>query len=204
MGPERAGASRHGEENAINLSAREVRGGRYNTRPDTFFYFFMQTTLLHWLEHCGHDYQLAEHPAVHTIAEALACTPTLPGLMCKNIFVRDAKGKRHFLVVVPCDKRIDLLALGQLLQTSRLGLASPERLLQHLGVTPGSVSVLALLHDQAHAVELVLDQAIWDAAQVQAHPLRNTATITMPHATLVAFIAHTGHLPRLVEVPAIC
>lgn len=163
----------------------------------------MQTTLLQWLDHCGHGYQLTEHPAVHTIAEALACTPELPGLMCKNIFVRDAKGKRHLLVVVPYDKRIDLLALGQLLQTSRLGLASSERLLQHQGVAPGSVSVLALLHDQVHAVELVLDQAVWSAAQVQAHPLRNTATVVMSHTTLAAFLAQTGHVPRVVEVPAI-
>lgn len=160
----------------------------------------MQTALFHWLDSSGHDYCLAEHPAVHTIAEALSCTPALPGLMCKNIFVRDAKGKRHFLVVVPYDKRIDLLALGQLLHTSRLGLASPERLRQHLGVTPGSVSVLALLHDQAHAVKLVLDQAVWEAPQVQAHPLRNTATISMPHATMAAFLMHTGHGPQVVEV----
>lgn len=163
----------------------------------------MQTALFNWLDLSGHDYRLAEHPAVHTIAEALSCPPALPGLMCKNIFVRDAKGRRHFLVIVPCDKRIDLLALGQLLQTSRLGMASPERLLQHLGVTPGSVSVLALLHDQAHAVELVLDQAVWDAPQVQAHPLRNTATIAMPHAAMAAFLAHTGHVPRVLEVPAL-
>jgi len=163
----------------------------------------MHTTLFNWLESSGHDYHLAEHRAVHTIAEALSCTPDLPGLMCKNIFVRDAKGKRHLLVVVPYDKRIDLPALGQLLQTSRLGLASPERLLQHLGVTSGAVSVLALLHDQAHAVELVLDQAVWDAAQVQAHPLRNTATVVMPHATLAAFLAWTGHVPRVAGVPAL-
>lgn len=163
----------------------------------------MQTTLLHWLDSAGHDYHFAEHPAVHTIDEALSCAPALPGLMCKNIFVRDAKGKRHVLVIVPCDKRIDLLALGLLLQTSRLGFASPDRLLRHLGVTPGSVSVLALMQDTGHAVELVLDQAVWDAPQVQAHPLRNTATVAIPHATLVAFLAHTGHVPRVVEVPAL-
>lgn len=121
----------------------------------------MQTTLLHWLHSAGHDYHIAEHPAVHTIDEAQLCAPALPGLMCKNIFVRDAKGKRHVLVIVPCDKRIDLLALGLLLQTSRLGFASPDRLLRHLGVTPGSVSVLALMQDTGHAVELVLDQAVW-------------------------------------------
>ena len=85
---------------------------------------------------------------------------------------------------------------------SKLSMASPERLLQHLGITPGSVSLFALIHDSAQAVELVLDQAVWEADSMQAHPLRNTATVALSHATLASFLAHTGHVPRIVTVPA--
>ncbi|PHV49724.1 aminoacyl-tRNA deacylase [Janthinobacterium sp. BJB301] len=162
----------------------------------------MQETLSRWLASSAGDYTLAEHPAVHTIAEALIHVPAMPGLMVKNLFVRDEKGRRHFLVIVPFDKRIDLAALGRLLPASKLSMASPERLLQHLGITPGSVSLFALIHDSAQAVELVLDQAVWEAGSVQAHPLRNTATVALSHATLVDFLAHTGHVPRILSVPA--
>ncbi|MGK5043383.1 prolyl-tRNA synthetase associated domain-containing protein [Janthinobacterium sp. GB1R12] len=162
----------------------------------------MQETLSRWLASSAGDYQLLEHPAVHTIDEALMHVPAMPGLMVKNLFVRDEKGRRHFLVIVPFDKRIDLAALGRLLPASKLSMASPERLLQHLGITPGAVSLFALIHDDAQAVELVLDQAVWDAGHIQAHPLRNTATVALSHATLVRFLAHTGHVPRIVAVPA--
>ena len=162
----------------------------------------MQETLSRWLASSAGDYQLLEHPAVHTIDEALIHVPAMRGLMVKNLFVRDEKGRRHFLVIVPFDKRIDLAALGRLLPASKLSMASPERLLQHLGITPGSVSLFALIHDGAQAVELVLDQAMWDAGHVQAHPLRNPATVALSHATLVRFLAHTGHVPRIVTVPA--
>ena len=162
----------------------------------------MQETLSRWLASSAGDYTLVEHPAVHTIDEALNHVPTMSGLMVKNLFVRDEKGRRHFLVIVPFDKRIDLAALGRLLTVSKLSMASPERLLQHLGITPGSVSLFALLNDSAHTVELVLDQAVWEADSMQAHPLRNTATVALSHATLASFLVHTGHAPRIVTVPA--
>ncbi|MGK5012080.1 prolyl-tRNA synthetase associated domain-containing protein [Janthinobacterium sp. MDB2-8] len=162
----------------------------------------MPNPLSRWLASCAGEHTLVEHPAVHTIAEALIHVPAMPGLMVKNLFVRDEKGRRHFLVIVPSDKRIDLAALGRLLPASKLSLASPERLLQHLGITPGSVSLFALIHDSTQAVELVLDQAVWEASHLQAHPLRNTATVALSHATLLSFLAHTGHVPRIVTVPA--
>ena len=162
----------------------------------------MQETLSRWLASSAGDSTLVEHPAVHTIDEALNHVPAMSGLMVKNLFVRDEKGRRHMLVIVPFDKRVDLAALGRLLPASKLSMASPERLLQHLGITPGSVSQFALIHDGAQAVELVLDQAVWDAGHIQAHPLRNTATVALSHATLVRFLAHTGHVPRIVTVPA--
>ncbi|PHV32079.1 aminoacyl-tRNA deacylase [Janthinobacterium sp. BJB312] len=162
----------------------------------------MQEILSRWLASSAGDCPFVEHPAVHTIDEALVHVPAMPGLMVKNLFVRDEKGRRHFLVIVPFDKRINLAALGRLLPASKLSMASPERLLQHLGIMPGSVSLFALIHDNAQAVELVLDQAVWEADAVQAHPLRNTATVALSHATLVNFLAHTGHVPRILNVPA--
>lgn len=80
-------------------------------------------------------------------------------------------------------------------------MASPQRLQQHLGVAPGSVSVLAVINDHAGAVELIIDERIWQAPEVQAHPLRNTATVCIPHAALEDFLARVGHAPRIMRVP---
>jgi len=104
-------------------------------------------------------------------------------------------------VSVPPDRAVDLNALGVVLGAGRLGFASAERLHKHLGITPGAVSLLALANDQAGAVELVIDRALWEADAIQAHPLVNTATVILTHADLERFLAATGHAPRVIEVP---
>jgi Ala-tRNA(Pro) deacylase len=155
--------------------------------------------LLQLLDRHGLRYDIAEHEPVFTIAEALAAAPDIDGFKTKNVFLRDAKGTRHFLAVVPHDVRLDLSALAATLGTSKLSMGSPDRLLRHLGVTPGAVSVFALVHDKGHAVELLVDERVWQAAKIQAHPLRNTATVAMSHESLVGFLALTGHSPRVMS-----
>ena len=141
------------------------------------------------------------HPPVMTVEESERLVPTLPGAKTKNLFLRDRKGARHFLVTVPHDLAVDLNALGTALDVGRLSFASPERLLKHLGITPGSVSLLALVNDREETVEFVIDRALWEAPAVQAHPLVNDATMVIAHADLERFLAATGHAPRVVTVP---
>jgi Ala-tRNA(Pro) deacylase len=141
------------------------------------------------------------HPPVMTVAESERLVPKLPGAKTKNLFLRDKKGVRHFLVTVPHSLAVDLNALSDLLGVGRLGLASPERLRKHLGIEPGSVSLLALINDPARAVQFVIDRTLWEAASVQAHPLRNDATMILVHADLERFLMATGHAPRVIDVP---
>ncbi len=143
-----------------------------------------------------------EHAAVMTVAESELLVPALPGAKTKNLFLRDKKGLKHFLVTIPAALSVNLNRLGDVLGAGRLGFASADRLLRHLGVTPGSVSMLGLVNDTAHHVQFVIDQALWEASAVQAHPLVNTATMVMPHADLVRFLAATGHEPQIISVPA--
>jgi Ala-tRNA(Pro) deacylase len=142
-----------------------------------------------------------EHPAVMPVEESERLVPPLPGAKTKNLFLRDKKGARHFLVTVPHDLAVDLNPLGLLLGAGRLGFGSPERLLRCLGVTPGSVSLLALVNDASHAVEFVLDRRLWEADAVHAHPLVNNATMVIPHRQLERFLAVTGHTARVIDVP---
>jgi len=143
-----------------------------------------------------------EHVAVMTVEESEQLVPPLPGAKTKNLFLRDKKGARHILVTVPAARTVDLGALGAVLATGRLGFASPERLHKHLAITPGSVSLLALVNDTARAVEFVLDRSLWEADAVHAHPLTNTATVILAHADLEVFLRATGHVPRVIDVPA--
>jgi len=154
-----------------------------------------------FLANHGIELQRVQHPPVMTVEESERLVPPLPGAKTKNLFLRDKKGARHFLVTVPHDLAVDLNAVGAKLDAGRLGFASAERLMKYLGVTPGSVSLLALVNDSAHAVEFVIDRILWEADAVHAHPLVNDATMVIPHAELERFVAATGHAMRIIEVP---
>jgi Ala-tRNA(Pro) deacylase len=151
----------------------------------------------------GHSIEAAryEHPPVMTVEESERLVPQLPGAKTKNLFLRNRKGDRHLLVTVPHDVAVDLAALGAQIGAGRLGFASADRLLKHLGITPGSVSLLALVNDASHAVEFVIDRRLWEADAVHAHPLVNSATMVLPHRELERFLAATGHDVRIIDVP---
>lgn len=156
-----------------------------------------------FLQSHGIEYQRFDHPAVFTCEQASELRMPIPGKDTKNLFLRDEKGKRHFLVTVGHEKQVDIKALKKMFATQKLSFASPERLKEHLGVEPGSVTILGLVNDSEHQVEVFIDEAVWTAEAVCCHPLVNTATLCISHAGLEAFLKATGHTPHVVDVPAI-
>ena len=145
-------------------------------------------------------YERFDHEAVYTCEQADALPP-MPGAQTKNLFVRDRKGVRHFLVTIGYEKSVDLKALAAALDVSKLSFGSDERLINHLGVEPGSVTLLGLINDPDHKVEVVIDQSIWDAESALCHPLVNTTTLSISHTGLEAFLQATGHDVRVMDVP---
>jgi Ala-tRNA(Pro) deacylase len=164
----------------------------------------MQTAddLCHFLSQNQITFQRCDHPAVYTCAEAEALVPQMPGAKSKNLFLCDDKGRQHFLVVVPAEKQVDLKALSQALEIKKLRFASPKRLERHLGLTPGAVTLLAVVNDPVHAVTVVVDAAIWAADALLCHPLVNTSTLCLALGEIKRLLEVTGHRPQVVDVPA--
>jgi Ala-tRNA(Pro) deacylase len=149
----------------------------------------------------SHDfrYERIEHPAVFTCAEAEQHRPDQPAVSTKNLFLCDKKGRRFFLVVTACEKTMDLTSLAGQLGVARLRFASEENLERMLGVTRGAVTMMALVNDSAHQVELWFDDEIWQEPVFQSHPLVNTATLLLSRETLLRFFALTGHNIHLLK-----
>ncbi len=147
------------------------------------------------------EYERHDHPAVFTVADVERLVPPLPAARTKNLFLRNKKGNRHFLVMVPALKRVDLKALGRVVGCGHLSFGSPQRLKKHLGVDPGSVSILALISDADHAVEVIFDQALWQEEAFQFHPLVNTSTLLISRDNLQCFLEATGHQVKTLPVP---
>lgn len=161
--------------------------------------------LLEYLDGNGIQYTRTEHPPVFTCNEAANYRPDLNGTETKNLFLRSETRagvvRQYYLVMTACEKRLDLKALGQALGAGKLQFASPEELMEVLGLTPGAVTVLALVNDAAQRVSLLLDADYWPSATYLCHPLVNTATLVLEHRYLVRFFALTGHEPRVLVVP---
>ena len=142
-----------------------------------------------------------DHPPVFTIDEVERLVPPLDGAATKNLFLRDKKGTRQALVVVGADKPVDLRALAAGTGFERPSFGSADRLKRCLGIEPGSVSLLALVNDPGHAVEVFIDRDLWAASAIHCHPLVNTATLSVRHEDVERFLAATGHRYRLVDIP---
>ncbi|MFC1812727.1 prolyl-tRNA synthetase associated domain-containing protein [Thermodesulfobacteriota bacterium] len=148
-------------------------------------------------------YERYDHPPVYTVDDVNRLIPHLPGAKTKNLFLRDHKGKRHFLVVVRDEKRVDLKALPGLLESSRLRFGSADRLKKYLGVDPGAVSLLAIFNDLDKAVEVVMEKDLWASEAFQFHPLVNTSTLVISKENLEYFLGKTGHEAIILDVPGL-
>jgi len=154
------------------------------------------------LAQLGINYDVIEHPALHTSLDADAFMVERPGTRLKNLFLRDNEGKKHFLVITAHDKQLDLKTLSKQQGLSRLGFASSERLARYLKVAPGCVSMLALANDKQSNVTLWLDQDIWFNELFHCHPFENTQTWLLTKNDLNTFFEHTGHQPRVMFLPS--
>ena len=147
-------------------------------------------------------YDRHEHPPVFTAEDAAAIWNPIPGTQCKNLFLRNKKGDRHYLVVVEISKRVDLKDLVKIVGDDRLSFGSPERLMAELALTPGSVSPFGLIHDSDASVRVLIDQDLRGAERLIFHPNINTASVVVSWADLERFLATRRNAVRIVSLRA--
>jgi Ala-tRNA(Pro) deacylase len=147
------------------------------------------------------EYERHDHPPVYTVEEAERLVPLLPGAKSKNLFFRDKKGTRHFLVVLSATKRVNIKTLPDVVASTRLSFGSPRRLEKYLGVEPGAVTLLAIFNDPAQHVEVFIDRELWESQAFNFHPLVNTSTLVITRSNLQRFIDATGHAIQIVDIP---
>ena len=155
--------------------------------------------LLARLLELGLSSRTVSHPPVFTVEQAKALRGELPGGHVKNLFLRNKKGAM-WLVVAEEDRQIDLKALGEKIGAGRVSFGSPDRLMQYLGVLPGSVTPFGVINDTACEVQVVLDKALLDHDPVNVHPLTNDRTTAISPKDLLTFLDATGHKPQIMDL----
>ena len=145
-------------------------------------------------------YELYEHVAVYTVAEAVAAGIPHRELGAKNLFLRDDKHRAYYLVCLPDEKNVSLREVQERLGSRRLSFASEKDLRSMLGLVPGAVTPLGALNDVERRVEVVIDQALVDAGHLTVHPCDNTATVLIATSDLIALLRERGHDVRVVDL----
>lgn len=145
------------------------------------------------LDELNISYEVTNHPPVYTIEEMDDLGISDHGDVCKNLFIRDAKGKRHFLVVLNKDKQADLKNIREQLGTTGLSFASEERLSKYLNLSKGAVTPLGVVNDEDHLVEVVFDRDLINKEKLGVHPNENTATVWIAFDGLKKLVEQNGN-----------
>lgn len=125
------------------------------------------------------EYSVLEHEPVFTAQELEIIKNKTKGIHCKNLFFRNAKGDKYYLLTCRDDAKIDTKELKDKMGSTRLSFASPERLMKVLGLTPGSVNPFSLINDENKEVTFFLDKDVMNGELLNFHPNVNYKMVTL-------------------------
>lgn len=152
------------------------------------------------LEELGIKYEVMEHEPAFTIEDIDRLHISDNGLVCKNLFLRDEKGRRHFLLILNGHKEVDLKEIRKCIGSTRLSFGSAERLDRCLKLTQGSVSPFGVINDTEGLVEVVIDSELKGKDKIGFHPNENTATVWVDFEGLIKFINANGNDVIFVDI----
>ncbi len=162
-----------------------------------------EETVLSYLDAHGIAYTHYSHPEGRTIAEARRWWRDDGSAHCKNLFFRNHKGDRHYLVCLDCMHDLDIHDLERRLRErltaqglpscGKLSFASRERMERYLGLEPGSVSPFGLINDTENHVRLFLDQSLKDAATLSFHPNDCRGTVVLTREDFTRYLDGVGN-----------
>ena len=176
-------------------------GAVTNGRPDTAALSAREVKVYDFLDALGIPYRHVAHDAAETMEACVQIDTRLGTKMCKNLFLCNRQQTDFYLLLMPGDKPFKTKELSGQLGVSRLSFGSGERMEAYLGLLPGSVSVMGLINDKAHAVRLLIDADLLKNEEIGVHPCVNTASLAVATADILQkLLPATGHTPTTVAL----
>lgn len=147
-----------------------------------------------YLDDLGIDYFRVDHEPANTMEACAAVDEVLGTLMCKNLFLCNRQKTNFYLLLMPGDKKFKTKELSAQINSARLSFAEAEDMLKYLDIEPGAVSVMGLMNDKDHGVQLLIDEDVIAAEYLGCHPCVCTSSLKMKTADVIEkFIPSTGH-----------
>lgn len=141
-----------------------------------------------------------EHPEAPTVEIASQYWKDIASAHCKNLFFRNHKGNRHYLVIFHYQYILQIKDLEARLRQGKLSFASEERMMEYLGLKPGSVSPFGLLYDTTHHTHLFIDAKLQDYDRISFHPNLNTASIVIAFSDFNKYLQFTGNTFEFIRL----
>ena len=138
------------------------------------------------LDSLGILYQRTDHEATDNMEACNAVDEVLGVTICKNLFLCNRQKTKFYLLMMPGDKIFKTKELSHQINSARLSFAGAEDMLRYLDIEPGAVSVMGLMNDHSHAVQLLIDEDILKEEYMGCHPCVNTSSLKMKWEDIIS------------------
>lgn len=125
---------------------------------------------------------------------------TLPGQQVKNLFLKDKKSRRFYLVLLHDQKQANLSQLAEILGEKKLSFANDDQVRDMLRVEPGTITPLSLLFDPDNKIQLIVDAAVDQSTTIGVHPFVNDQTLNIEFSDFLRFLEDIGHSIKVVDL----
>lgn len=160
----------------------------------------MKNQVIDMLEELNIAFELHEHKPLPTIEVAMEVWKDIDSTHCKNLFFRNHKGNRHYLVILESNHQLDIRDLEQRLKQGKISFASQKRMDKYLGVPAGSVSPFGLINDTENHVHVFLDKHLKQSEKISFHPNMNTASVVIAFHDFVRYLDWVGNSYEFLEL----
>ena len=152
------------------------------------------------LEKLNIAFEYIEHPPAPTIEIAKQYWHGHDAQHCKNLFFRNHKGNRHYLVILDCEQNLAIHDIEKRLKQGKLTFASEQRMQKYLGLMPGSVSPFGLIYDTTKNVHVFLDINLKKSKRISFHPNLNTASLIISLEDFLRYLDYVCNSFEFLEI----
>lgn len=154
-----------------------------------------------FLDRLGIEYLRTDHERADNMEACYEIDAVLGVLICKNLFLCNRQKTKFYLLMMPGDKKFKTKELSSQIGSARLSFAEPEDMLKYLDIEPGAVSVMGLMNDSEHQVQLLIDEDVLEGEYLGCHPCVCTSSLKLRTADIVEkFLPATGHAYQTVRL----
>ena len=154
-----------------------------------------------FLDNLGIKYKRTDHEPANTMEACNEIDAVLGVLICKNLFLCNRQKTNYYLLMMPGDKKFKTKELSSQINSARLSFADPEDMLTYLDIEPGAVSIMGLMNDKKHDVQLLIDEDVLVGDELGCHPCVCTSSLKLNTKDVIEkFLPATGHDYKTVHL----